>query len=435
MKSNILEGANNQIAETNNYLMQFGKEIPDPRAIEMVKEIGQYAKNRGAEVSDYVHSNYDINQLTNLLAKGVSEEELTDLYQNPIKENIDLDAKDYNFLEAGESNPYNINLKNFFELPVEEKVSYLNKLKTFGKKAIPVALAASLVATPVVSAYSTAMELPGEEADLYDDTIYFLSLDVNPLETKAYCDGFNEITRDSNKLLRNPDEITGILADSARSDKNLGEVYGEIDLSSEEFAWWISTYSKSGDRIEPDLVGLDINGDGKADKLVALYHAGDRTDDKKLYSALSGHHLTVEDSSTFVIYPFDVQKDRYKLPKNPKTSDFDILMSEAIQDMLYIEDPSNMRVLPEVTIPADELEYKTVGEILGNSDTIPISDAKVHETEIYKESIGEESAEKMVKDMKTETEKEKTNPVVYAGIAAAGGLALAAMYGLSKGKK
>ena len=463
MKTNILERADNQIAETNRYLMQFGKEVSDPRAIEMVKKTGQYVKNKGVKVSNYVCPHYDTHQLTKLFAKGVSEEDLTKFYQNPIKDNVDLDTMPENYDESLKRagyffndndgtihenlDPYqNINLEKFFELPTEEKVSYLGRLKNFGKKAIPVALAASLMAVPVASAYSTVMNLPGNESNIYDDTLYFLSFGFDPLDL-SHCDGFNEITVDSNKLIRNPDEITRMLIDKARYNKKLkDEYYGEIDLSSEEFAWWISTYSKSIDRIEPYLMGLDINGDGRADKLVALYHAAGMTDDRKLCSALRGHYLTTGISGAFVIYPFDVQKDRYKLPKNPKLSDYNILSSEAVKDMLYIEDPSNMRLLPEVTIPADELEHKTPAELGLDKYKPTAAEKRAYEAkqtekrieQLVEQGISEEQAEEMVgrwkaltkikekqiqKEHKTMAKEDETNPLVYiipAGLGALG---------------
>ena len=83
---------------------------------------------------------------------------------------------------------------------------------------------------------------------------------------------------------------------------------------------------------------------------------------------------------------------------------------------------------------------KTPREIFGESNNPIVDEAKVIETEIYKEQLADKELvvdKPVVEDMRTNTatEEEKTNPAIYAGIAVAGGLALAAGYGLSKGKK
>ncbi len=321
MKPSLLEGVDTQIAETNRYLMQSGKEVSDPRAIEMVKETGQYAKNRGMPVSDYVHSDYDTNQLTKLFAKGVSEEDLINFYKNPIKDNVDLDTMPENYEDAlkrtgyffnnmggvmqENQNPYqNINLKKFFEFQTEEKVSYLSKLKNFGKKALPVALAASLVAAPVVAENSyEAINLgfPGDEADPFDDTNHFFNM-VTPSEILDNCRGFDREYKLQEELIKPPDEVTENLKMGIKQtnidESNFGKIimdnqltyFDRISVSDLDLGVWSAASSFEHPEISPYLIGLDTDGDGKIETLGLMYNQGKGL---KETSTIKNHALKV----------------------------------------------------------------------------------------------------------------------------------------------
>ncbi|MCK4729917.1 MAG: hypothetical protein KAT28_01220 [Candidatus Aenigmarchaeota archaeon] len=409
MKTSLLEGTDNQIAETNRYLMQFGEAVPDPRAIEMVKETGQYAKNRGMPVSDYVHSNYDTKQLTKLLAKGASEEDLKTFYENPIKSNINLDTKDYNFLGTGESNNYNINLKKFFEMPTEKKVNYLSRLKNFGKTAIPIALAASLLAAPVAAVSDSGADIP---EDWYDETKDWFFAD-DPSDFMGFSEGYVDIGKSLDEPIRPPDEVMKLIENNINYEKEVIEI---TEVPKSDLGTWMAVASEETVAVCPQVALVDTNGDGEFDALYAMY-LGQR-DDGDLTSVvgvprefydLDGNKIDFKGNPDYLINPFD-------------TLDSD---DSNIANLLYFKDPSmiNFGDKPTAMHWKDALEYKTVGEIFGEADNTPVSEAKVRETEIYKEPIGEESAEKMVEDMRTDTatEKEKTNPLIY--LAGLGGLA------------
>jgi len=418
MKSELLSEADSQIAETNRYLMQFGEAVPDPRAIEMVKETGQYAKKNGVPVSYYVDSKYDANQLTKLFVKGASEEDLTNFYENPIKEKMDLDVGDYNLLGTGESNNYNINLKKFFELPTEEKVNYFNRLKNFGKKVISVALAASLLTAPIVAVSDSGSDIP---EDWYDNTLNIIS----PSALRGgYVMYFEEISKSLNEPIKIPDATT----------QNIMENYKKgtpIKISSADIAPWTAVMSEKTPAVCPYVALVDTDGNEKPDTLYAMY-LGQREDGKLTSTAgvprefydLEGNKIDFKGNPDYLINPFDTLG-----------SD-----ESNIANLLYFKDPSMINFGDKPTaIHWKDAIGKTPKELgLDEYNKPTAADRKAYEArqdeklyeQLVEQGIGEESAEKMVKDMKTDTAtgKDKTNPLVYlvpAGFGAAGVIYLA----------
>jgi len=300
MKSDLLCETDNQIAETNHYLMQSGEEVSDPRAIEMVKDTGQYAKNRKATVSDYVHSDYDINQLTRLFAKGSSNEDLIKFYKDTIKNNIDEDTMPENyddglrrtgyFFNSGDvmmqenPDPYQINIKKFFELPTEEKVSYFNRLKKFGMKAIPVVIAASLLAAPVASCSMVDdLNFPGDESNPFDDTNHFFSF-VHPSELYNHCRGFDREYKIQDESIKTPDEITEDLKAAIKHTNVKNGGFGDLIIGNQlvyfdsisgsdlDLGVWLASSTSDHQDTSPYLIGLDVDEDGKIETLAPMYN-------------------------------------------------------------------------------------------------------------------------------------------------------------------
>ncbi len=296
---NNLNEVDSQIAETNRYLIELEENpVSDPRAIEMVKRTGQYAKSRGAPVPDYVLSGYDTNQLTKLLAKGASEEELTKFYEDPIKSKMDLDVKDYNSLGMVELNNYNINLKKFFELPTEKKVSYLSKLKNFGKKAIPVALAASLLAAPVAAFYDQPQINNLFFLQKYNKTNYIYDFD----DILNRYDDFNEIYKSLDEPIIPPDEIIKMLEDDNKM----------IDISKPDLAILLAICSEETSAVSPYVICVDTNGNKKPDTLFAMYSSqrkgGELTSAVEVpekYYGLNGKRILFISNPDYLINPFD----------------------------------------------------------------------------------------------------------------------------------
>ncbi len=252
---NAIWKIDNEIAETNRYLMGQGEEpVPDSRAIEIVKEVGKYAKRRGVPVSDYVYPDYDVNQLTKLLAEGVSEKHLRDFYEKTIKENIDEDVMPKNESEA---DPYlNSDLEQFFNLPVNGKMpNYLQKAKQFAKKLVPVIAAASIVTMPVAAAVDNVTSTNNTVTkDMYDDTqkwfkqfqgeyrFLWKSEKFNyPESFIEFVDGFKSIDKPLDEPIKTPDDIMKMLEDKKRYDNEFGKYrYGEIEVAPTDLAVWIA---------------------------------------------------------------------------------------------------------------------------------------------------------------------------------------------------
>ncbi|MCK4729969.1 MAG: hypothetical protein KAT28_01480 [Candidatus Aenigmarchaeota archaeon] len=354
MKSDLLGKAEDQIAETNSYLMKLGeKPISDPRAIEMVRETGQYAKNSGANVSDYVYINHDINQLTRLLAKGASEKYLTKFYENPIKDNVDLDTMPENYEESlkrtgdffnyqkngtpVEPDPYqNINLEKFFELPTEEKISYLSKLKNFGKKALPVALAASLVAAPVAG-YDymvDKLDFPGNETNNFEDTNHFFSF-VHPSELYDNCLGFDREYKLQEELIKTPDKTTEDLKAAVKYTYVKNGGFGDLVIDNQlvhfdrvsgtelDLGVWLASSASDHQDMSRYMIGLDTDGDDKIETLAPMYNQYKGSED---ITPIKNHALKVpkvlydnygnklEFGDLYPAYVIDI----FSQPKNPE---------------------------------------------------------------------------------------------------------------------
>ncbi len=280
-----------------------------------------------------------------------------------------------------------------------------------------------------VASASTGISYPGDESNPYDDTQYLHSLGGVKNFFKNH-DSFSRIDKSLNEPIILPDEITKIMESNTIPHKENPkyQMFGELKISPTDFAAWMAVASEETVAVCPYVALIDTDGNEKPDTLYAMY-LGQRDDGKLTSTAgiprggfydVDGNKIKFEEGyPDYLINPFDtIGSD-----------------NSNIANLLYFKDPSmvNFGDKPTAIHWKDALEYKTLGEIFGKSSNTPISEAKVSETEIYKEPVGEESAEKMVEDMRTDTatEKEKTNPLVYAGLA---GLGAAGIYFATKKK-
>jgi len=257
-----------EITGNNRYLMGLDIEpVPDPRAVNIVRKLGEYVKSKCLDVSDYVHSKEDISALTKLFGVGYSVREVEELYLNTIITNID---EDFCSLE-NVSNTIN-DFKSGFDL-YSERRDYIRIILNIAKKAgaiFSAGIATTIPAAGIVDNVTYTNVTVTE--DMYDDTQAFFNqfhglLYPKPSDFIMYCDGFNAIDKSIQEPINSPDEVMKLLANNVRFDEKQRTFIGETDVAPTDLAVWMAVgFASLG---QGRLAFVDVDDDGRPEILTA----------------------------------------------------------------------------------------------------------------------------------------------------------------------
>ena len=179
--------------------------------------------------------------------------------------------------------------------------------------------------------------------DYYDETAEGMGC-TNPASVMGY-DSIKAIDKSLNEPIKIPDEITDMVMKRVYIDKGKTRV-GTIKISPTDFAVWMGVASAESKLIKPYLVYLDVDGDGRPEQLAAIYNYpyADWVAADEFEPQLEGHFIKARGG--YVINPFDTQKELGD-----------------VHNLIYIENPDKIQVLPDKTIPWKDAIGKTPAEI------------------------------------------------------------------------
>ena len=285
-------------------------------------------------------------------------------------------------------------------------------------------VAGAIVAAPVAAVSDSGADIP---EDWYDETQDWFSGNAAGSFIE-YSEGYGKINKPLGEQIKTPDEIMSLIKENMNYEK---EVIEFTEISPTDFATWIAVASENevyGEQpmIRSHLIPISTDTDPEPEELAAIcfFPYSGFADLSPIENHLVGTGNVYDEDgnkmSGYLVNPFDI-------PKNPETY-------SNTQKLLYWENP-------EMVKPADKVIYwknavgKTPAELgLDKYDKPTAADRKAYEAKqdeklyerLVEQGISEESAKKMVEDMRTDTAAKEDKTPGFVGTLGLGAIGMAA---------
>ncbi len=216
---------------------------------------------------------------------------------------------------------------------------------------------------PEIIGVASAQEDTEIPKDWYDETVEWWVREpighimggYESYGNKLAISDFKSIKKPLDEPIKKPDEINEELEELIKNivEKKIDETNHwmqiKLSISPTDFAVYLAAAKDPWATVRNKLVYLDVDGDGKPEELAALYQYSynDRIAAMELYPGIEGHYIKIRTGfRDHLINPYDTKEG----------------LGPA-QNLIYIENTEEIRIIPDKTINWKDAVGKTPAEV------------------------------------------------------------------------